>query len=221
VSLRRALRVAALLTLGPGFLGCPGAQPIVTQQTFSAVAGSLQMVAVVPFYPRPELAAALAGSGTDGEDVTKQVTAYVADGISAEGVRVVAPSDVALAFTKLGHPVPRRDPLAAAELASQAFGATSVVLGDVWRWREREGSEVGAQRPASVGFQFALYEAPSGRQLWRARFDHTQHALTADPLTARRYPGGGSRWLTAAALARWGASSGIDSMVSGQWRPSN
>jgi hypothetical protein len=221
VSLRGVARAAALIALGSASVGCPEAQPVVTQQTFSAVAGSLQVVAVVPFYPRPELAASAAESGTDSEAVAKLVAAYVADAIAGQGVRVVAPSDVGLAFTNQGHPVPRRDAAEAAKLAAHAFGATSVVLGEVWRWRERVGSEMGATRPASVGFQWGLYEAPSGRELWKARFDHTQRALTADPLTARRYPGGGSRWLTASALARWGASSGIDSMVSGQWRPSN
>ena len=35
-----------------------------------------------------------------------------------------------------------------------------------------------------------------------------------------RYPGGGSRWLTAAELARWGAAAAAKSLVEGQWRAS-
>ncbi len=51
----------------------------------------------------------------------------------------------------------------------------------------------------------ALYAAPSGEKLWTARFDETQESLMANPLKARRYPGGGTRWLSAAEFARWGA----------------
>ena len=37
-------------------------------------------------------------------------------------------------------------------------------------------------------------------------FDHPQIALSENALTAALKPGGGSRWLTAEELARWGAS---------------
>ena len=59
--------------------------------------------------------------------------------------------------------------------------------------------------PSSVGFSVTLYAAPSGEKLWTARFDETQESLMANPLKARRYPGGGTRWLSAAEFTRWGA----------------
>jgi len=95
-----------------------------------------------------------------------------------------------------------------------------VVLGEVIRWRDREGRNLGSGNPAGVGFTLRLFEAPGGRRLWTSRFDHTQRTLTADPLIARKYPGGGSRWLTASELARWGASAAAEDMVQGQWRAS-
>jgi hypothetical protein len=210
-----ALGLALLLGLG-----CPKPPPVVRQQTFSASPGSIKVIAMVPFYARPELLESLAGQPMGGEQVAALVTGFFGDALVAEGVRVVPASDLALAFTSQGRATPRRDPRAAAELAAVNFGATSVVLGEVYRWRERSGEALGTDRPASVGYELSLHEAPSGRRLWSSRFDETQRPLSADVRNLRRYPGGGSRWLTAAELARWGAAAAAESLVQGQWRAS-
>ena len=70
-----------------------------------------------------------------------------------------------------------------------------------------------AKKAAGVAFGLTLYEAPSGRRLWTGRFDQTQHAANVRPLEAARYPGGGSRWLSADELARWGAEATVKSLV--------
>ena len=44
-------------------------------------------------------------------------------------------------------------------------------------------------------------------------FDETQVDLSADPARARRYPGGGLRWLSAAELAQWGAKAAAKALV--------
>jgi hypothetical protein len=91
-------------------------------------------------------------------------------------------------------------------MAAKEFGATALLTGEVYRYKARQGGEFGATRSASVGFTVVLYATSDGRELWKARFDKTQPALSENVFEARRYPGGGSRWLTAAELARWGAS---------------
>ena len=45
--------------------------------------------------------------------------------------------------------------------------------------------------------------APKSRQ--RLADHWPLHAISANPLLARKYPGGGTRWLSAAELTRWGA----------------
>ena len=99
--------------------------------------------------------------------------------------------------------------------------ATAVVLGEVYRWRERTGEALGTDRPASVGFTVTLFDAPQARRLWTSRFDETQRPLSADVRNVSRYPGGGSRWVTAPEMARWGARHAAEAMVAGQWRDSN
>ena len=123
------------------------------------------------------------------------------------------PNDVLAAFVSKGQPLPRLDPRAGAALVASEFAATAVLLGKVYRYREREGQAYGAQRPASVGYEVTLFEAPHGQRLWTSRFDETQQPLTADLFNAQRYPGGGRRWLTAAELARWGAGGAAQALA--------
>ena len=83
------------------------------------------------------------------------------------------------------------------------------MIGTVHRYHEREGEALGARRPASVWFEFALYTAPDGNKVWNVRFDHQQLPLSADLFVTRRYPGSGTRWLTAGELAQWGAEEAV------------
>ena len=102
---------------------------------------------------------------------------------------------------------------AAATLAAREFGATGVLLGQVFRYRERRGEALGSSQPASVAYELTLYAAPQGRRLWSSRFDETQQALGANMLNLPRYPGRGTRWLTAAELARWGADAAAQALA--------
>ena len=81
------------------------------------------------------------------------------------------------------------------------------------RYTERRGGELGSTRPASVGLELTLHAAPGARKLWSARFDQTQRALSENLFLAPRYPGGGSRWLTAAELAQWGLSEAAEELA--------
>ena len=133
---------------------------------------------------------------------------------------MIPPNDLVIAFMGAGTATPRLDPRRATELAAREFGATSVVLGEVYRWRERKGEALGASGAASVGFEVRLYDTRTTRRLWNSRFDETQRPLTEEIRNLRRYPGGGSRWLTASELARWGVAASVDALVAGQWRAS-
>jgi len=207
MSLARAI---AVLGLAVAAFACAqagiGPRPVVAEQPFHVPTGSLGRIAVVPFYPAPELGRGLTeGSPIGAADAADLVATFVTDALRGQGFAVVPPSDVLGAFVAQGRPIPRLDPREAGALTAREFGASAVLLGKVYRYREREGRALGATRAASVGYEVTLFEAPGGRRLWTSRFDETQQPLTADIFNAQRYPGGGRRWLTAAELARWGA----------------
>jgi hypothetical protein len=76
----------------------------------------------------------------------------------------------------------------------------------VLRWRDRVGEKLGASQAAGVGFEVTLLRTPDGAKLWTAVFDETQLPITDNFFNVFRYPGGGTRWLTAEELSQWGAT---------------
>lgn len=205
------------LALGGALVGaliaCAGPGPVVDERVIDVREGVLSTVAVVPFYPDPALSHRDTPPPIGAIDAADVVARIVSDAFSTGGVQIVAPSDLIIAFEGHGKVLPRADVLPNAELAASDFGASAVLLGKVTRYREREGGAAGALRPASVAFEVSLYTAPGGELVYTGRFDQTQQSLSANPLLARKYPGGGTRWLTAAELTRWGADEVVATLL--------
>lgn len=176
-------------------------KPVTRQRTYSLPKGALAKVAVMPFYPRFVQSNEREQRSVTPSDAADLVARFATEALASQGFETVAPSDLSSAFAAQGLPTPRLDAAAAAELAARDFGATSVLLGEVTRYRERAGGT----SAASVAFELTLYTAPGAEKAWVSSFDETQRALSENLVNARRYPGGGSRWLTAAELAQWGA----------------
>jgi hypothetical protein len=208
-----ARRATGACALAAALLACPSPGPVVKKQTYTVPGQALREVAIMPFYARPEFVGSQTPGGVDAGTAAELVGRFMTEALASQGLAVVPANDVALAFLNAGVVAPRGDAAAAAALASREFGATSVLLGEVWRYRDRSGEALGAEIAASVAFSVTLYAAPRGEKLWTARFDETQESLMANPLRARRYPGGGMRWLSAAEFARWGADEIARSLV--------
>jgi len=187
--------------------------PIVESRPIAPRDSSLKKVAVAPFVPGSALADSLAPGTTSPDEAADSVAGFLSDALAAHGIPIVPPGK----FGALPPGADGRspDPVAAAQLAADRFEATGILLGTLQRYREREGSARSTSSPASVAFEVTFYAAPSGRKLWTARFSETQHSLNERPLDASRYPGGGTRWLTAAELARWGADATAESLTTG------
>jgi len=85
----------------------------------------------------------------------------------------------------------------ALELGTQ-LKADYLVIGNVWRFRERTD----ALKGASVAFTIYLFDVKDGSRIWRMTSDKTQNALTDNLLNASDFFRQGVRWLTAKELAR-------------------
>lgn len=166
----------------------------------------IRRIAVAPFEVR---LSRHPGSASSGEGVAPaaaaQVAHQVAEALSGAGFEVVPPEDVSRALVEGGVPFSKARPGPALAVLERAFGVDAVLFGEIWRFRERVGSAAGATRPASVGFGIRLVDPATGQLLYEAVFDETQRPVSENVLNAARYPGGGSRWLTAAELSGWGA----------------
>jgi hypothetical protein len=86
----------------------------------------------------------------------------------------------------------------------RAVGADAVLIGFVYRWRERVGAGFGVDSPASVALDALLLRTTDGSVLWHGRFEQTQQALSENLLRIDLYATQGVRWVTARELAGYG-----------------
>ena len=96
------------------------------------------------------------------------------------------------------------EPLLLFQEVGKAFEADAVLVGRLYRWRERIGADYGVQRASSVAFNLQLIRPADGALLWRGRFDKTQQALFDNLLDLTTFLRGKGRWMTAEKLAMIG-----------------
>ncbi|RUM87373.1 MAG: hypothetical protein DSZ24_06240 [Thermodesulfatator sp.] len=89
-----------------------------------------------------------------------------------------------------------------ARFLGRRLGVEALLYAKVFRYQERRGRGYAVERPASVALALVLFEARSGRILWKGWFDETQQPLSQNLFKIRLY--GGVRWLTARELAERG-----------------
>jgi hypothetical protein len=79
------------------------------------------------------------------------------------------------------------------------LGAEGIVIGYVYRFRERKGEPLAAEKPASVAFEIHMIRVEDGVLVWREAFDRTQTSLMEDLLHVSSW-----KWVTAEELAAGG-----------------
>ena len=175
----------------------------------------LQRIAVMPFLPgntalqaddrvRPALDCTLMEFCQEVSDLgagaEKALTGQMQQAMEIRlGDRVLPQARSAAVFDTLPQNRMVDTPRQLAQRFGRAMAADHVILGSVWRYRERSGDE-----GASVAFTVYLLEVANGRRVWRGRYEKTQQALTEDLLNAAGFFKKGARWLSAEELARFG-----------------
>lgn len=176
--MRRLVTLGALALL----VACRSG-PSLPPPSASALAGT--RVAVLPFRVNGELdevgrfkpsASEQDVSETLGERIARRLAAD----LDANNARVVAPDEVFRATPPVGAAIYDAD--LAARVGARV-GATHAVYGAIHRYREREGSTVGVEKPASVAYRAVLVRTDTRMQVSVYHLDYTQRPLSED-LTA-------------------------------------
>jgi hypothetical protein len=139
------------------------------------------------------------------EGADREITGYVQEALGRRYKdRVIALDEV----SRIYQGIPREDtedtPRSLARKTGEALGADLMIVGTLWRYRDRVRDPIGPGRGASVAFDMYLIEVSRGKTLWKARFDETQRPLTEDIRGAKVLLKKGARWLSADELARYG-----------------
>lgn len=120
------------------------------------------------------------------------------------GQHWLPPRETAAAFSALASSNPTLTDRDIYVRIGQVLSAQGVLGGHVYRWREREGTDYAASRPASVAFDLYLMSAGDGAVLWKARFDKTQISLSENLFDLQTFLKAKGRWMTAGELADLG-----------------
>jgi len=84
-----------------------------------------------------------------------------------------------------------------------------ILIGVLFRFEERIGSSIGAEKPASVGFDIHLIRMKDEKIVWIRKFDETQRPLSENLLKIGSFVRRKASWLTAEELS----SVGMDEML--------
>jgi hypothetical protein len=98
----------------------------------------------------------------------------------------------------------KADVLQVLQKVGKDLEADGIVVGYVYRFKERRGYALSAEKPASVTFEIHLIRVGDGAIVWRGIFDKTQASLTENLLQISTFIKEGGKWLTAKELAAEG-----------------
>jgi hypothetical protein len=154
----------------------------------------------------------------------ESVPEEIADGLSeslfeklrkSDGQKWIPPREASAAFSQLASSNPTLTDKEIFARIGKTLSAEGVLGGHVYRWREREGTDYAASRPASVAFDLYLMRAGDGAILWKTRFDKTQISLTENLLDIETFLRAKGRWMKAGELADLGLTEVVDSFPKG------
>jgi hypothetical protein len=95
-------------------------------------------------------------------------------------------------------------PRGGAQELGKALEANLLVVGTVWRYRERVGGPEGMQSPTAVAFAIYLIDVARGKMVWTGKFVESPQSLADNILEVRPFVKRGARWLSADQLAQYG-----------------
>jgi hypothetical protein len=144
------------------------------------------------------------------DSADRAMTTYVQEALERRyRDKVIALDEVSRVYQEISRDDTKDTPRSLARKAGEALGANLMIVGAVWRYRDRVRDPMGPGRGASVAFEMYLIEVPSGMTAWKAKFDETQRPLTKDIRGSKLLIKTGARWLSADELARYGVEEAI------------
>jgi len=139
----------------------------------------------------------------DGAD--RAITRYVQEVLERRYKdKVISLEEVSRLYQEIPRDDTKDTPRSLAQKAGEALGTDLMIVGTVWRYRDRVRDPMGPERGASVAFDMYLIEVSSGKTVWKAKFDETQRPLTEDIRGAKVLIKKGAKWLSADELASYG-----------------
>ena len=197
-------------------------------QEDKAVVPPLNTVVFVGFRPglspsqspglvRSAISGAIFSAQPVSESITEGLSSLLFEKLTRDSrLNWVSPGEAAAAFSELASSNPTWTDRDIYVQIGKALSAEAVLGGHVYRWREREGTDYAASRPASVAFDLYLMSAGDGMIWWKARFDKSQISLSENLLDLKTFIKAKGRWMTADELAEIGLAEFVETFPKGE-----
>lgn len=88
--------------------------------------------------------------------------------------------------------------------AAANTGCEGVMVATVYKFRQRAGSTMAADEPASTSFDIRIYDAVTKNVLWAADFSETQESLFSNIFSFGKAQSRGFQWITVEELMAQG-----------------
>lgn len=124
--------------------------------------------------------------------------------VQTGGMDVIYPGQTWLTYQRLIKEAGGKVPADLWGTLGRELGVDGVVVGYVYRFRERMGTEYSVEQPASVAFEIDLFRTQDGILAWKQNYDRTQRSLMENVFQASSFFREGGVWLSARALATEG-----------------
>jgi hypothetical protein len=123
--------------------------------------------------------------------------------------KILPPEKVQEAFSQIERRQFELKPMRSSIQLGRALNMDFIFIGTLFRYEERIGSSIGAEKPASVGFDVHLFRVRDEKMVWKGKFDETQKPLSENLLKIGSFVRRRASWLTAEELS----SVGMDEML--------
>ena len=141
----------------------------------------------------------------------KNLTRYMQAALEQRlGERMIPLGKTLKAYEGLAKNQTTDSPRSLAVMLGRELKADHVVVGTVWRYRERTGTPRASSSPASVAFVVYTINSADGKRLWKKPYFETQKPLSENIFEVRTFFKRGVRWLSVDELARYGVQEIVD-----------
>lgn len=210
------LFLAIICFLLPVISGCQAPQGIYTSELPGGRI-ALSILAVLPFQnltsedPAAKMVSCPLCGGIFQTDKFMPSAEKVVEDIVLTGLRkykqitIIDPDLAAAVYAR----TTASGPAALPEILQQTgkeLNVDAILVGYVFRYRERKGNPYSVEKPASAAFDLHLVRVNDGIIVWRGAFDKAQSSLMENVLQLPSFFSGGAKWVTAKELSAAGVA---------------
>ncbi len=174
----------------------------------------IKKIVLIPFSYEPRYSVEESASYLVVPDKEKFLTDALYNGLApkVKGVDIASLDGSMSEFAKVKKENPGLTYKEIALKVGRNLGADAVLVGNIFVYKERGGTELSIVSPASVAFDVELLSIAIGEKIWEDYFTETQQPLLENVAEFGKFIKRKGRWVTADELAKEGVEEVLDKL---------